>query len=122
MPVRRKVTLEQIYKKLEQHDKQFSSLTKLIFKTEDSLNEKIAKVLERVQSLETLMEKMTGDLETLQQEYYSLTEAVNRIEQTLEATPRKKLIDDENFKQVITRLNRIERHLGLTETVGGAKR
>jgi hypothetical protein len=109
MPAKRKITLELIYAKLLKHDRQFEGLTKMIFEVEDRLKAEIATVLERVRNLETIVEKMSGDLERLQQEYFALTQAVKRIEKTLEA----RSIRDEQFDTVLIRLDRIERHLGL---------
>ena len=122
MPVKRKVTLEQVYAKLESHDRHFEKhdrqldgLTKLLFKVEDSLKAEIAKVMDRVRTLESNVEKMTGDLEKLQQEYYALTQSVKRIEKTLEAQSARKGDDKDELAEVLVRLDRIERHLGLSE-------
>jgi hypothetical protein len=60
MPVKRKVTLEQVYAKLEghdryfeKHDRQFEGMTKLLlFRVEDSLKAESAKVMDRVRKLE----------------------------------------------------------------------
>lgn len=133
MPARKKVTLEQIYAKLEshdrhfeqydrhfeKHDRQFEGITKLIFKMEDSLKaeiaNEIAKVMDRIRNLETNMEKQTADLERLQQEYYAVAESLKRIEKTLEdQAPARR---SNELSSVLTRLDRIERHLGLTEAV-----
>jgi chromosome segregation ATPase len=132
MPARKKVTLELIYAKLLSHDRQFQKITKHLTKhdrhlekhdrqfegliqhmmrMEESLKAEIANVLDRVRRLESNVEKMTGDLERLQQEYFALTQAVKRIEKTLEA----RSLRDEQFNTVLTRLDRIEHHLGLTE-------
>jgi len=124
MPAKKKVTLEQIYAKLEdhdrhfeKHDRQFEGITKLIFRVEDSLKaeiaNEIAKVMDRIRNLEANVEKQTRDLEKLQQEYYAVTQAVKRIEKTLEEQSRR----DDELSSVLTRLDRIERHLGLAEVV-----
>jgi hypothetical protein len=115
MPTRRKVTLEQVYEKLEKHDRQFEGMTKLLFKVEDSLKAEIAKVMDRVRKLETNVEKQTGDLEKLQQEYFALTQAVKRIEKSLGARLARKGDDKNELSDVLVRLGRIERHLGLSE-------
>src|SRR5688572_27035878 len=90
MPVRRKVTLEQVYAKLEshdrhfeKHDRQFEGITKLLFKVEGSLKAEISSVVERVRQLDKNVEKQTGDLEKLQQEYFALVQSVKRIEKSL---------------------------------------
>ena len=113
MPARKKVTLEQVYAKLEKHDRQFEGITKLIFRVEDSLKAEIAKVIDRVRKLEDNIEKQTGDLERLQQEYFAVTQSIKRIEKTLEDQATR----DDELSSVLTRLDRIERHLGLAEAV-----
>jgi len=136
MPANKKVTLEQVYVKLEQvyakleshdrhfenhdahfekHDRQFEGITKLLFKVEDSLKAEIGKVMERVRKLEANSEKQAGDLEKLQQEYFALVQSVKRIEKNLETRPTPRSNEDE-LSDVLTRLDRIERHLGLAET------
>jgi len=129
MPAKKKVTLEQIYAKLEthdqhfeKHDRQFEGITKLIFRVEDSLKAEIAKVMDRVQKLEAIVEKQAGDLERLQQEYFALTQAVKRIEKNIEALVAEKRNHDEQISAIHSRLDRIERHLGLTETAPQATR
>jgi chromosome segregation ATPase len=120
MPVKRKVTLEQIYAKLEKHDRQFEGMTKLFFKVEDSLKAEIAKVLDRVRILEANVEKLTGDFEKLQQEYFALVQSVKRIEKSLEESPYRKRRGTNELSDVLTRLKRIEHHLGLAEVTPGA--
>src|SRR2546429_7818982 len=85
MTTKRKITLEQVYAKLvshdrhfEKHDRQFDGMTKLMFRIEDSVKAEIAKVLERVQQLEANVEKQTGDLEKLQQEYFAVVQSLKR--------------------------------------------
>jgi len=136
MPAKKKVTLEQIYAKLESHDRHFEKydshfekhdrhfekhdrqlegLTQLFFKLEDSVKAEVAKVLDRVRNLEANVEKQTGDLEKLQQEYFALTQSVKRIEKTLEAQSTREKSDKDEFAKVLLRLDRIERHLGFIE-------
>jgi chromosome segregation ATPase len=154
MPVKRKVTLEQIYAKLvshdrhfakhdryfakhdryfakhdryfakysrhfekhdrhlEKHDRQFDGITKLLFRIEDSIKAELAKIVNRVQKLETHVEKQTGDLERLQQEYFAVAQSLKRIEKSLADQSSKR---DAELSSVFTRLDRIERHLGLAE-------
>jgi chromosome segregation ATPase len=97
---------------LEKHGRQFEGLIQHMLRMEESLKAEIAEVLDRVRRLEATVEKMTGDLERLQQEYFALTQAVKRIEKTLEG----RSIRDEQFNTVLTRLDRIEHHLGLRKS------
>ena len=127
MPVKKKVTLEQVYAKLvdhdrhfEKHDRQFEGITKLLFRVEDSLKGEIAKLSKRVEQLETILEKQTGDLEKLQQEYFALVQSVKRIEKNLESRPKRQGTDTVELSQVLARLDRIERQLGLVNAGPGS--
>jgi len=116
--------LEQIYAKQQQHDRKFEGLTKLMFRIEDSLKAEIAteiaKVMARVRLLEKNVEKQTGDVEKLHQEYFALKESVNRIEKMLGTESRRREKDDSEITTILGRLERIERHLGLA-TAGSSR-
>ena len=115
MPATKKVTLEQVYAKQLQHDRQFGETAKLIFKMEDSLKEEIARIVQRLQKLEGAVEKQTGDVEKLQEEYYAVLQALKRIEKNMERKPEKKKETNKELKEVFVRLGRVETRLTLVE-------
>ncbi|MBI4473752.1 MAG: hypothetical protein HY646_13880 [Acidobacteria bacterium] len=118
MPAKKKtITLETVYSKLLEHDKQFDNMTKHIFALEGTLRKEIETVAKRVAQIEEDLEKMTGDLETLTQEYRMVTVALKRLEQRLGDLPGE---DRGPVQSEIDALNKrvsgLEQRVGLIES------
>jgi chromosome segregation ATPase len=75
---------DKISVKLIAHDKQFENGAKQIFSLEDSFKKEFRMLEERIQGVEGTLEKQSGDLEKLSQEYHMITVALKRVESSVE--------------------------------------
>jgi hypothetical protein len=94
-------------------------IVKLIFRVEAALRLQIDKVLDRLRNLEAIVERQSGDIERLQQEYFAIVEAVRRIERSLESRIAYERESDRKLEPIRIRLDRVEKRLELVEATKG---
>ena len=98
MPAKKKtITLDKIYLKLLEHDKRFDAVDERFarqdvrldnfasqfFEFKDSVDKRFEELLGRIRAIETNLEKLTGDVDKLTQEYYAITAALRRLEKAI---------------------------------------
>jgi len=76
---------EAISTKLSAHDQQFANTANYLLNLRESVQEEFAQVNERFKAMDTGIEKLNGDLESLEQEYHMITVALKRIEGAIQA-------------------------------------
>ena len=145
MPAKKKtVTLEQIYQKLRDHDEQFvrifeklgdhdkrfdshdkrfddhdtqfANLAKQIFVFEDSFKKEIQRLDARISDIVKNLEKLTGDVETLTQEYHAITAALKRLEDRIGDFGQGKGSIREELDSLKGRLSAVEERVVVLET------
>ena len=109
MPAKKKtITLEQFYDRFVA----FENRVALRFdQVEETIKAEIARLEERISGIEKNLEKLTGDHERLEQEYYAITQALKRIEGQLDSLTGQHKDLRADLVVLTGRVNRIEEHV-----------
>jgi archaellum component FlaC len=106
MPAKkRKIPFEQFYDRFlafeDRVDGQFHKVAIRFDQLEQNFRSEIARLEERIRNIDTNLEKLTGDVETLTQEYHAIVAGLKRLESQVSE------LSEEAFSQLQSLKNRV---------------